>query len=607
MRARAVAAGDHVHFAAGEYQPGSRAGQELLAHELVHVAQQKGATGLAGAGEQVAPSPALETEADALAPSVVQGAAVHPSAAPQVAVATKPKERNQAAEIEARADEREQVDQASQLTGSKAADLNTLTASTVSDADGAQDELQKIKQGDETLRTAIGTSAFAGMGEVDKHTLEDNRLAEAELGQFLAESGIQSTSLGNFQQQYQRLAMDLDRLDAMSTTLPISDPGGSGGKTAENLVNMEKLKEADRARMAADTDNPDAVASGPLAVKKAEVRQWKDKMIQASSGMQGAERAMAQKAYEYQAQVDNIAAGLTPRDAPEAQKKLESLQARLEKIKGYAKMCTGFATKALGGYIGTAAGTLVEQTAEESGIGVAEKHAKDLGDKVKDKVSDSVPDLANDFVGYLATLPWQSDLALAEADAQAALAEQQFHEKQQQINTLTALKLDMQNAVSNYLNIASSLEHAKAMVRRTMMETGRVADRSGHGHEHKWEALAAFYAESETYLAQSRATIDVGHNEMAQADRVGGERSKLATGGEGGVRWWSAREQKRVATDSYKWVLDEHPVRFFDRSVTDDQGRDEGIATDIARLEANGKWVQAFRDRLAKEFSGLRE
>jgi Domain of unknown function (DUF4157) len=35
---------DHVSFAAGRWEPGTRAGQDLLAHELVHVTQQRGAS-----------------------------------------------------------------------------------------------------------------------------------------------------------------------------------------------------------------------------------------------------------------------------------------------------------------------------------------------------------------------------------------------------------------------------------------------------------------------------------------------------------------------------------------------------------------------------------
>ncbi|BAY79287.1 hypothetical protein NIES25_57710 (plasmid) [Nostoc linckia NIES-25] len=43
IQARAFTTGEDVFFRQGEYNPGSRGGQELLAHELTHVVQQNGA------------------------------------------------------------------------------------------------------------------------------------------------------------------------------------------------------------------------------------------------------------------------------------------------------------------------------------------------------------------------------------------------------------------------------------------------------------------------------------------------------------------------------------------------------------------------------------
>lgn len=42
LSARAYAFGEHISFDAGEYQPHSPAGRELIAHELAHVVQQRG-------------------------------------------------------------------------------------------------------------------------------------------------------------------------------------------------------------------------------------------------------------------------------------------------------------------------------------------------------------------------------------------------------------------------------------------------------------------------------------------------------------------------------------------------------------------------------------
>jgi hypothetical protein len=42
IQARAFTTGQDIFFRQGEYNPGSRPGQELLAHELTHVVQQNG-------------------------------------------------------------------------------------------------------------------------------------------------------------------------------------------------------------------------------------------------------------------------------------------------------------------------------------------------------------------------------------------------------------------------------------------------------------------------------------------------------------------------------------------------------------------------------------
>lgn len=64
--ARAVTIGSDVHFAGGEYQPGTADGAALLGHELAHVAQQRGAavTGIAAKLRTNAPDDHAEHEAD---------------------------------------------------------------------------------------------------------------------------------------------------------------------------------------------------------------------------------------------------------------------------------------------------------------------------------------------------------------------------------------------------------------------------------------------------------------------------------------------------------------------------------------------------------------
>ena len=71
LSARAFATGRDVFFRQGEYNPGSSAGRELLAHELTHVVQQNG-DGIQRKMTVSEPGDAHEIEADQMAHAVMQ-------------------------------------------------------------------------------------------------------------------------------------------------------------------------------------------------------------------------------------------------------------------------------------------------------------------------------------------------------------------------------------------------------------------------------------------------------------------------------------------------------------------------------------------------------
>ncbi len=66
VSARAFTTGSDVFFASGEYRPGSGEGDRLLAHELTHVVQQRGAP-TSGPLAVSEPGDAQETEAETVA------------------------------------------------------------------------------------------------------------------------------------------------------------------------------------------------------------------------------------------------------------------------------------------------------------------------------------------------------------------------------------------------------------------------------------------------------------------------------------------------------------------------------------------------------------
>ena len=77
LRANAFTWGQHIHFGAGRFDPASRDGLHLLAHELSHTVQQRGIAPLAAADsiEIDAPDAPMERQADATADAIVAGQA----------------------------------------------------------------------------------------------------------------------------------------------------------------------------------------------------------------------------------------------------------------------------------------------------------------------------------------------------------------------------------------------------------------------------------------------------------------------------------------------------------------------------------------------------
>jgi hypothetical protein len=66
VSARAFTTGSDLYFAKGQYEPGSSHGDRLLAHELTHVVQQRGAP-TSGPLTVTEPGDSMETEADTTA------------------------------------------------------------------------------------------------------------------------------------------------------------------------------------------------------------------------------------------------------------------------------------------------------------------------------------------------------------------------------------------------------------------------------------------------------------------------------------------------------------------------------------------------------------
>jgi Domain of unknown function (DUF4157) len=91
LEAQAVTRGSSIYFRSGEYQPQTRAGLSLLAHELAHVVQHERASGGQRVDALVAPvDAASELEADRASRSVLSGAHAVINQAPSAVFSRRP-------------------------------------------------------------------------------------------------------------------------------------------------------------------------------------------------------------------------------------------------------------------------------------------------------------------------------------------------------------------------------------------------------------------------------------------------------------------------------------------------------------------------------------
>ncbi|HWO73924.1 MAG TPA: DUF4157 domain-containing protein [Dehalococcoidia bacterium] len=109
LKADAFTAGTDIFFRAGKYNPGSSEGKKLLAHELTHVVQQRGAS---ASGEMTVSSPddASERQASDVAEALTSAAPAAGAAVARQAAVDEEEELQMSAAVERQAlDEEEEL------------------------------------------------------------------------------------------------------------------------------------------------------------------------------------------------------------------------------------------------------------------------------------------------------------------------------------------------------------------------------------------------------------------------------------------------------------------------------------------------------------------
>jgi hypothetical protein len=611
LGARAFTLGDHVYFGSGQFNTGAGDGKRLLAHELAHVVQAGGRPADAPTRVSSAADPA-ERAARRAADAISAGGRVSVQRLPGVGgnvvhreiealriSGAKKGKYNPAEALQEQAESTEQLDIEMGMETSTGANQRVLEVTNVEDTKMAEKMIKTIRDAEPELLEGLKH----GVGKVK---LEDNKIAISTLGEYLAAAGMQTTSMSNFQQQYATLMRDYDRLDVMATMLDVR--GASGAEVGKQIVESQHLTERDREQQRADVGRNKATA-GPMATKRSEYRSAVEHLTDASRKMSGASESIRSQGYKLQHDLNEIAAGLPTREKPKEVQELNELKEKLDVLKNIVKTITGIAFKAAGGPLGLAAGGIVEGVAGKVLGEGREEEAESLGDKAKEKVTEKAPELLEKLNEYIspADEEWSGALRVADQKAKAALADQEYQAKQSQLNAMTSQKIELGKAVKDYIVQTMALQDAKKRVRDVAIEVGQTADTSFGGHEHKWELLATFLGETEAYLAQSTATIDVGASEQSQAGLTA-EKRKMINTMETHVTWWSVHKDKTVITGYEYYVPDRHSVQLPEgkgsaRSGQYHKGANDIIDEEIERLKAYHKEIKGMRDIINEQFS----
>jgi uncharacterized protein DUF4157 len=267
--ARAYTVGQDIHFAAGHYDPRSRAGEHLLAHEVAHTVQQRGGEPTRQNQLEVSnPTDSFEHDADRAAEAMVAGETFSVTAAnPSVA---RDKDKG---EVDAAAD----AGQLAMMKGDAQKDI-VLQVSNATDVGDAQKALAMLEDNQQMLEkgAAMASTQQKGLtdwlhdklhGESDKlqtqiplQAISDNAALISDIQLYLVEGRGQSSGTSAFQDQYMALLAQYGRIESvvqkyagmsLKTMAPgdahgaVENAAGAGGNTTEDLHNTFKQLEKD--------------------------------------------------------------------------------------------------------------------------------------------------------------------------------------------------------------------------------------------------------------------------------------------------------------------------------------------------------------------------
>jgi hypothetical protein len=500
--ARAYTIGQNIHFGAGYYDPSSRDGQHLLAHEVAHTVQQRGASPHRQNKLEVSsPHDAAEHEADRAADAMVTGAPValgHTGGA------------------QIHRDYRTDLDKAGDA-GEEAAkhggNDKVMQIKTIKDKNEAQ-AAHKVISGWTTELTEALTSKDAAPLHVQK-----NNHALGDLEAFMGATEAQDLGLANFKVLYKNVQVQYARLEAMAQTTGagLTDKNQEKGVSAASGKDLAKdhidnaarnnkgtSAVAERAKKIASVPGNEEIAAKLKALQE-ESKPGKDPLEPQINEVTRAQSASTNS-------VNKIKGAAAKISALDASFKSSELKSQYAAAKAKVDETNKTVEETLGLVL-----DVTKSAVSEGPAGAAKTLAEKLGPKcaVMIAAAAGVPGL---------TMSASDEAKDKEGDVEADKAKMKEYEAaRSQFKTSTQ---DAQNTFTGFLNAVALLEQKKQERKAKLDELGAALDaaetkmtgkKTKEGETGTFRTITTFLAEADNFIASAKAAKGVGEGDLSRS------------------------------------------------------------------------------------------
>ncbi|MEP6861160.1 MAG: DUF4157 domain-containing protein [Deltaproteobacteria bacterium] len=586
--AKAYTMGQDIHFGAGHYDPSSRAGQHLLAHEVAHTVQQRGGTSTRQNKLEVSgPQDAAEHEADRAADAMVTGSttAIAGHAPASVARLVSDNALDQAATSAQAEQQNAPPDRIGGL-------------SVANDTASAKQMLAMIHGWDDDMQEALKTKDATPLD------VQQNNNAEQQLEEYLGALTGESVGLGNFQVLYKRSQIEYARLNAMALHAGSGLAGANKGPNAASGTGTAK-DNIDNAAGKNDATTALAARAEQLANQPGN-ELLKAKLVNLKADTAPLD-AQTHKVVTSEGETTNSVIGVMAASdqitGAGAQIKSTQLKNEFEKVKKEIEENKEKVKLAVEGMM------LAFEAATDP-----EKAAEMITKKAIDKLA---PLALNSMLGLKLTPEQEKDGQNADIQADKANVANLLGAKNAYLKATNDVKLKLA-AFGNEIATLSQMKKAHAASLRELGSMLDAADAKSAGKKRKpgelgpYEAITTFLAQADAFIAEATAARDVGRQESDDVSSdAGGAAKNLKNKLYDGVLWLDVRipsPWKDYASGAAltRWLLASQKlsVTIGGKGSAQSSKQEAGANADVQTASADlDKWIQAiaaYRDQLRK-------